>query len=368
MRKPKSSVDSRPRQASRARNHVPPPVSGLEDPAPSSPGRVTVKDVAARVGVSVMTVSRVINAPQTVTPLLRASVQQAIRSLGYIPNKAAAGLQATRNRIVGFLMPQLSVPAYHQIHVGLTDVLEPLGYNVLVVETRYDAIREAALSQMLIGWRPSGVVRVPTGAAETVSGAFRAAGIPVCQVAEPNDPSVDYGVGYPLDEMGRDVGRYLIERGRRHIAVVMPQAVPRFRLQFEGIRRAAEGRPDVRVDSLVLRAPSPLTMADGAAVMRDMAQRDDDVDALVFFNDTPAVGALLECQRLGIAVPERLAIMGYGDHEIASHIIPSLTSIDVDAREIGAACAKLLLERIDNPQLPRRFVQVGYRLVSRSSA
>lgn len=314
-----------------------------------------------------MTVSRVVNAPDTVSPELRAQVQRIIDELGYSPNNAAVGFRTTRSRMVGFLMPQLSVATYHQIHVGLTDILEPKGYSVLVAETRYDPAREASLARMLLGWRPSGVVRVPTGDALTNHRIFQSANIPVCEFADLSDGNVTYGAGYSHEAMGRDIGKHLIERGRRRIVVVMPQAAPRFMLQFQGISEAAAGHPGVRVSSMVLPRPSPLTMEDGADVVRQLEQGQIDCDALAFFNDIPASGALLECQRRGISVPHQLAIMGYGNSDLASHLIPALTTIRVDARAIGVACATMLLDLLDTPGLPRSIVPVDYELIARSS-
>lgn len=330
-------------------------------------GKATVKQVAALAGVSLMTVSRAINAPQTVSEPLRTRVLEAVQALGYIPNKAAAGLQSARSRMIGFLMPQLSVPFYHQLHVGMTNVLEPKGYNVLVVETRYDAAREAALAEMLVGWRPSGVVRVPTGQQERADGIFQAAGIPVCEFVDSTETQVALGVGYSHEEAGRAIGEHLMGRGYRHIGMVMPPAVPRFRQQLQGIRHAARGRVGVQVSGLEPRASSPLTMEDGAAMVRKLQQESSDIDALVFLSDVPAVGALLESQRLGIEVPRQLALVGFGDYEIASHINPSLTSLHVDGFEIGAACARLLLERIENPASPNTVIPVRFRLVQRST-
>ncbi|MBS0445227.1 MAG: LacI family DNA-binding transcriptional regulator [Proteobacteria bacterium] len=329
--------------------------------------RATVKDVAVAAGVSAMTVSRVINSPNAVSPDLRAQVQRAIDALGYIPNNAAVGFRTTRSRMIGFLMPQLSVIPYHQIHTGLTDVLEPLGYSVLVGETRYDPAREARLAQMLLGWRPSGVLRVPTGGEAANGRSLQSAGIPLCEFADLNDPRVTYGAGYSHEAMGRDIARHLIERGRRRIAVVMPVAVPRFMLQFEGMRQAAAEHPGVQVSSIVLPIPSPLTMEDGASVVRELNRQGLEHDALAFFSDVPAAGAVLECQRLGLAVPGRVAIMGYGNHDMAAHLIPSMSTVQVDFRAIGMACARLLLELIDDPRRPRTLVPVDYAIVARES-
>lgn len=333
----------------------------------SSSIRTTVKDVATAVGVSAMTVSRVINSPGTVSPALRSKVQRAINELGYIPNKAALGFRTKRSPMIGFLMPQLSVGIYHQIHVGLIDALEPMGYSVLVAETRYDPTREAELAQMLLGWRPSGVVRVPTGDEVPYAQCLRSTGIPLCEFADLNDPQVMHGAGYSHEAMGREIARHLIVRGRRRIAVVMPAAMPRFMLQFEGMQAEATQQQGVRVSSILLSVPSPLTMQDGMRIVRDLHRDNLEHDALVFFNDIPAVGALLECQRAGIVVPDQLAVMGYGNLEMARHVTPSLTSIQVDAHTIGTACARLLLDQMDNPGMPRTLVSVNYHIVARES-
>ncbi len=333
-----------------------------------STGRASVIDVAARAGVSPMTVSRVVNNPDLVSPELRDRVQRAVRELGYIPNRAAAGLQSNRNRIVGFLMPDLSVPLYRQMHVGLTAALEPLGYSILVVESRYSPERERSLAQVLLGWNPSGVVRVATGANDDIRQLFRKSRVPCCEFVDSNDESCELGAGFSHEEVGFAVGDHLCRTGRSRLVVVMPRAVPRFEIQFQGIRRAVRKFPGSRVERIILRVPSPLNMSHGTSVIQQLYNDGLPADALVFLNDTPAIGALFECRRLQIDVPQRLAIVGFGDHEIASHVIPSLTTVSVDGEQLGRRCGELVLRNGTNAR-PKRIVdKIGFDFIRRESA
>lgn len=327
-----------------------------------------MKDVAARAGVSPMTVSRAINHPEVVSPELRDRVQKAVRALGYIPNMAAVGLHSNRNRIVGFLMPDLSVPLYHQMHVGLTQALEPLGYSVLVLETRYSSRRERTLAQVLLGWNPSGVVRVVTGANDEVRGLFRKAQMPLCEFADSNDPKCAMGVGFSHEEIGFSVGEHLGRVGRKRLMVVMPGAVPRFEIQFEGIRRATQQFADCHVQPRTLNAPSPLNMGHGAAVVKEIHDEGLPADALIFFNDITAVGAMFACRRLNIDVPKRLAIVGFGDMEVASHVVPSLTTVRIDGEKIGRTCGELVLQNAADAKSKRKVLKIGFDLICRESA
>lgn len=340
------------------------PGRSIERPA----GRASVKDVAARAGVSPMTVSRAINTPDAVSPELRERVQKAVQALSYIPNRAAAGLQSNRNRIVGFLMPDLSVPHYHQMHVGLTKALEPLGYSVLVMETRYSPERERILAQVMLGWNPSGVVRVATGANDDLRDFFRKSRVPCCEFVDFKDAGCELGVGYSHEEAGFSVGEHMFRSGRKRLAVVMPRAVPRLDMQYQGVRRAARKFPGCHVQRILLKVPSPLSMSHGEEVIRELSENGLPADALVFLNDTPAIGALFECRRRQIDVPERLAIVGFGDHEISSHIVPSLTTVRLDGVQLGRACADLLLRKVDDAGLKRTIVKIECAFIPRESA
>lgn len=254
------------------------------------------------------------------------------------------------------------------MHVGLTSTLEPLGYSALVLETRYSLPREKALAEALLGWNPTGAVRVATGANLDLRDFFRRSRTPCCEFVDSNDSECDLGVGYSHEEIGFTVGEHLFRSGRKRLMVVMPRAVPRFETQFRGIRRAARKFPGSRVQPIALNAPSPLDMSHGAAVVRDILQDGLQADALVFLNDTPAIGALFECSRLKIDVPKRLAIVGFGDHEIASHVIPCLTTVRVDGERLGRACAELLLRKIADPDLESTIEKLDCELVRRESA
>src|SRR6201994_4358279 len=163
---------------------------------PESLATPTLSAVAAVAGVSSITVSRVMRLPEKVAPQTRARVEAAMRELGYVPNQVAGALASARTGSVGVLVPTIANSIFADTVQGLSDELEPLGYAVILAQSRYDAAREDHMLRALLSRRPEALIMVGSPATDDGARLLRRAGIPVVETWElPPDP-IDAVAGF----------------------------------------------------------------------------------------------------------------------------------------------------------------------------
>ncbi len=343
-------------------------MSQRSDPRrPAGLRSATLKDVAERAGVAPITVSRAINAPDTVSASLRAQIDAAVADLGYVPNRFAGVLASARSRVVPVIVPSLSNAVFIEVIQGVQTVLEAEGYQALFGNTHYDLARETELVSTLLGWSPAGVIVAGMRHAERTRTLLRGCGRPVVEIMEVGARPIDMNVGLSHLKAGAMMGHHLIERGYRQIGFIGGRLDADYRAmqRYVGLDRslAAAGldrRPPFGHDD----KSSP--EVGGDRLLAVLAQAPE-LDALFFANDDLAVGALLRAARERIAVPGRIAIAGFNGLGIGALTSPSLTTIVSPRRDIGEIAARKLLARVvGNPDGPAR-VDVGCRLAVRES-
>lgn len=337
---------------------------------------VTIKDVAERAGVAPITVSRALNAPDTVSPPLRSRIDEAVRALGYRPNRLAGGLASARTRVVPLIVPSLSNVVFLEVIRGAQDVLEEAGYQSLLANTDYDLDREAFLLETLLGWAPSGLIVAGLRHRPRTLDMLRGCGRPVVEVMELAErrahgdavpPFIDMNVGLSHHAAGEAMGRHLVERGYRRIAYIGTDLTHDYRAgqRHDGLRQVLAGH-GLR-DDLVLTRPGAAALDFGGAALVEALERWPDLEAIFFANDDLAVGAILEAQRRGIAIPGRIAVAGFNGLPIGEHVMPRLTTIVSPRYQIGRLAAELLLTRFGGTTPPARCIDVGFELAVRES-
>lgn len=324
-------------------------------------------DVARHAGVSAQTVSRVLGRPELVADETRRKVQDAIQALGYIPNEAARNLASSRSRTVAVIIPTLSSSAYSEQVARMIEVLEGGGISVVIGNSEYSLEREENLIRSLLERRPLGFI--VTGLQHTPEAAelLRGSGVPVIETWDVDGAPIDLAVGFSNRGVGRDVGRLFINSGKKHIAFVGGKATQDSRAsgRYEGLAEALEEAGIER--PLRIELPLPMSARDGVNGLDEVLQRAPLTQAILFSADSIALGALLECVRRGISVPEQLAICGVGDYELASMVTPSLTTVRVFSERMGQQAAELLLARLDGDR-SIRSIAVEHQLIRRGSA
>ncbi|MFZ4756811.1 MAG: LacI family DNA-binding transcriptional regulator, partial [Burkholderiaceae bacterium] len=329
---------------------------------------VRLVEVAQAAGVSSMTVSRALRHPAQVAPDTLRAVQRAVLRLGYLPHGSASALASNRSRVVAAIVPTLMNSVYASTVHGLSSVLRPAGYELMIGDSGYDPQAETALVRSFLGRRVDALVLTGVDHADETRRLLTRHELPVVEIWDLGPRPIDMLVGFSNIAAGREAGRFLAGCGRRHWGFVgsPPDREGRSGKRLRGLREAA------REAGL----PPPLTafVADGmsSAAGREAVDRllaaHPQVDALFCANDALATAALRAAADHRIAVPRRLAVLGFGDFDVAAHTLPALSTVRIPGHSIGSRAGQALLARLeDNTPPPAIRVDVGFDIVGRES-
>lgn len=328
-----------------------------------------MSEVAAAAGVSAMTVSRVLRTPDKVSPETSNRVEAAIRELGYVPDEAAGALASRRSRIVAALVSTLGGSVFASTIDGLSQTLREAGYQLLLATTNYTPQIEADFIAAILARRPDGLVLTSTEHTAAANRLLRGAGIPIVELWELPKKPIDSAVGFSNRAAGRAMTEFLAASGRRRIGFIGRSAPSdtRGQLRRTGYENALAhlGRAPRIAMPEGLGTDDPRTGAVGLASILDQWR---DTDAVFCSSDSVALGALSEARRRGIAVPDALAIAGFGDFEMASEHGLALTTVRVPGFAIGEEAARVILQRGDTKTRSKHAVDVGFQIVRRMTA
>lgn len=330
-------------------------------------GRVTLSDVAQAAGVSPITVSRALRGERAVAPDLVERVQAAARTLGYVPDPAARALASQRSAHVTVLIPMLSNALFVDVFEAVQRSLRPAGYQTLMGVTHYNLDEEELLLREQLLQRPAGLLVTGLARTDAARALIAQSRVPCVHLMEMSQVPGVYSVGFSQLEAGAEMTRHLLARGRRRIAFAAAQLDARTLQRLDGWRRemGAAGLHDMALEWL---DPAPSSMALGAQMFAQIMREQPDVDAVFFCNDDLAQGALLAALRLGIAVPQRVAVTGFNDLTGSDQMLPPLTTVRTPRAEIGTAAARMLLALMNGEAVASPCVDLGYELVVRASS
>ncbi len=338
-------------------------------PAPTrsrATGRVTLADVAQAAGVSPITVSRALRGERAVDPALVERVRAAARLLGYVPDPAARALASQRSSHVAVLIPMLSNALFVDLLEAVQRTLRPAGYQTLMGVTHYDAGEEELLLREQLLQRPAGLMVTGLARSDAARALIAQSGVPCVHLMEIASAPGVHSVGFSQLEAGAELTRHLLGRGCRRIAFAAAQLDARTLQRLQGWRREL-GASCLYDPALEWLNPAPSSMALGAQMFEQVIRNQPDVDAIFFCNDDLAQGALLAALRLGVAVPQRVAVAGFNDLTGSDQMLPALTTVRTPRAEIGHAAARMLLALMNGETVAAPCVDLGYELVVRAS-
>ena len=330
---------------------------------------VSVRDVAQRAGVSVGTVSNVMNHPDKVAAQTVARVQEAIAELGFIRNDAARQLRNGRSNTIGLVVLDVRNPFFTDVARGAEDAAAAAGLAVTLGNSDENTDREATYLDLFEQQRVHGVLISPYSDITPRLRSLRARGIPVVLV---DRTSSDLSISsVSVDDLagGAMALEHLVASGCRRIAFVGgPLEIIQVADRLEGARRAAAGHPDVQLEVVELPASSVIEgrTAGAAIAARPVNERPDGVFCA---NDLVSMGMLqaLVMQGSGIRVPDDIALIGYDDIDFASAAVVPLSSIRQPSALIGATAVGILLEEAEDPAIAPRQIEFQPELVVRAS-
>ena len=328
-------------------------------------GAVTLHDVAKLAGVAPITASRALSKPAQVSPEVLKRVTEAVSRTGYVRNHLAGSLASTRSRLVAAVVPTIAGPVFQQSIQALTQALAEEDYQLMLGQSGYVDSREDALLDAIIGRRPDGIVL--TGIMHSAEGRKRllAAGIPVVETWDLTPTPLDMLVGFSHTEVGSAVVAYLRRKGHRRLAVIGgdDERANRRLQAFESAARAAR-LPAVKA----IKVPAPTTLRSGRQALGELLSSGAQIDAVFCSSDLLALGVMTEARSRGIAVPDQLAVVGFGDLEFAADLAPSLTTVRIDGEAIGRQAARFIIERAEGMANGPAVVDVGFQIIERESA
>lgn len=340
---------------------MPPP------PRPRATGRVTLADVARLAAVSPITVSRALRGERAVDPELVARVKAAAERLGYVPDPAARALASRHSTHVALLIPMLSNALFVDLLEAVQRTLRTAGYQTLIGVTHYDPAEEAQLLREQLQHRPAGLLVTGIERGAAASALIDGSGIPCVHLMETSNAPGVYSVGLSQADAAAAMTRHLLERGHRRIAFAAAQLDPRTLQRLEGWRRALQDA-GLYAPTLKWLNPAPSSLALGGTMFEQIVGQAPPVDAIFFCNDDLAQGALLAALRLGVAVPDRVAVAGFNDLTGSDQMQPPLTTVRTPRGEIGTAAATMLLALMRGETPPAPCIDLGYEVVVRGSS
>jgi LacI family transcriptional regulator len=306
----------------------------------------SIRDVAARAGVSVGTVSNVLNRPELVAPATRARVQQAMAALGFVRNESARQLRAGRSRTLGLVVLDVSNPFFTDVARGVEDAVTEAGLAVVLCNSDQRVERERAYLDLLEEQRVQGILITPVAGVSQRLRQLRRRGTPVVLVdrwaATPNQCSVS------VDDVqgGELAAAHLVGQGHRQIAFVGgPFGIKQVQDRYDGAGAVVQ-EAGLPASALTVVETPALNFAAGRAAgerIAGMPQRRRPTAAFCA-NDLVALGLLQEMTRRRLQVPGDLAIVGYDDIDFAAAAAVPLSSVRQPRDQLGRAAAELLLE------------------------
>jgi DNA-binding LacI/PurR family transcriptional regulator len=308
---------------------------------------VRIKDIAGRLGLSLMTVSRALRNSADVAPGTRARVQQVAREMGYVLDVTARGLRTGSTHLIGAVIPSLADPFFARVAAGLEEAFAEQGYEVILVQSLNQPAREEAALRKLVARRVDGIVIWPAPRLAVAPGdPYAELRLPAGKTLLAGPPPFAAG-SYPVisahETRGvREAVAHLCGLGHSRIACLRgPVASPLARERFEGFVQGLREAGLAVDDALVFNAG--WTFEEGQAALVQMLHEGRNPSAVVAVNDLVALGAVAALTRQGVRVPRDVSVVGHGNLPVAVHSPIPLTTVRVPKYALGVHAATQMI-------------------------
>ncbi len=330
-------------------------------------GTITIKDVAKRAGVSISTVSRVINDSKPVTDEVKQKVLDVIKETGYIPNPLARSLVTKKSQLLGVIVPEVSDSFVSEILNGIEEVAKMYDYEILLANTYSDKEQELKSINLLRAKQVEGIVMICWKVDQDHIDYIQNSRIPATYISKTARDFDIHTVSISNKEATYDMTKYLIGKGHKDIAFIMTSKDDTIleRERFLGYEEALKEN-DIKIDDNFIKYAGT-KYEDGYDSMKELLSEGKIPHAAFVTGDEAAIGAMNAACDAGYRVPEDISIVGFNDVRIAKMYRPKLTTVHQPLYDIGAVAIRMVIKMIKGEQLSEKKVDLPYKIVERES-
>lgn len=323
--------------------------------------KITVHDVAKLAEVSLSTVSRIMRNQGFVADATRARVMDAVRAVGYVPNRIAGSLASLDSRLVGVVVPSLSNIVFPEVLQGINAALAGSDHQAVITVTDYDIDIEETIVRELLAWQPAAILIAGFEHTDATYRMLDQSGIRVVEMMDIDSTPIDAAVGMSHRTAGRAAGRHLMSRGYRRFGFVGNDwgTDNRAQLRYLGLCDVlAEAGLAIEAHEV---AQQPSSVGLGKALTAALCSKAPQVDVIAYTNDDMAVGGVFHCLSAGLSIPDQIAIFGFNGLELGRELPQPLSTIRSNRFLIGQKAVELILGSPVRPVV-KPIVDTGFEV------
>ncbi|WP_418223048.1 LacI family DNA-binding transcriptional regulator [Clostridium isatidis] len=328
----------------------------------------SIKDVAKEAGVSIATVSRVLNDIDVVNEDTKKKVLDAINKLGYRPNIVARSLKTQRTKTIGILVPDISSGFYPEIVRGAEDVSNIYDYNVILCNSDFDDEKEKEYLRVLREKMVDGVIYMSSSLQSEILDLINELNIKTVLVETKDKEERLPSVTIDNIKASEEITNYLINKGRRKIAFVgaKKESLNAWVDRFIGYEKALKDNGLELDEDLIFT--KGLKVKSGYDAVEHFENSKKPYDAVVCASDELAVGVINALRERGKKVPEEVSVVGFNNNEIAELFYPKITTIKQPSYDMGSVAMRMLIKLLNKKGLEQSQFVLDYELIERESA
>lgn len=321
--------------------------------------RPTLQHIADHLGITKMTISRYLRNPEAVAHETGLRIAEAITEFGYIPNRAPDILSNAKSRAIGVLVPSLTNQVFADVIKGIELVTDKAGYQTMLAHYGYSQEKEEQRIESLLSYNVDGIILSENHHSKRTLKMLEVANIPVIEIMDSSEIGIQQAVGFDNISAAQSMVETMISRGHKNIVYFTARMDKRTKLKMQGYEQAMR-KYHLEPHSLITDEPSSFTL--GAKQLQQALAQYPDIDGIFCTNDDLAIGALFECQRLGIKVPKEMVIAGFRGHDVGQSLTPQLATVITPRLEIGKVAAQELLNRLNGIPQQSSIINLGYQI------
>lgn len=326
---------------------------------------VTLHVVAKVAGVSPITVSRVMNHPNKVSPKTLKKVQQAISQTGYVPNLLAGALHSKSSKLVAAIIPAISNVVYTETMRCFSECFRNAGYQVVIGDSGYDEEEEEKLVMAVLSRKPDAIFLTGVNHTLACKKMLLSANIPVVETSDLTPSPLDIVIGFNHEKVGQEVANFILENNYSTVGFISTNDSRSLRRQQSVQSTLEENGIN---DFYFVYVPAPSSMGHGRVGATKLLEQGFTKGIIFCGSDTLAHGVLAELHYNNVSIPEDIAVFGFGDQVFAEFTHPRLTTVRINRAKMGQLAAETLLTKINGEELPENIIDLGFEIIKRDTA